>query len=72
VSLRFCFDVQAGTKVTFENEGDEYPGVIPADIIFVLEEKPHPYFVRQGNDLIYTAEITLLQVLTRSHSLFLS
>jgi DnaJ family protein B protein 4 len=55
---------KAGTKVTFENEGDEYPGIIPADLIFVLEEKPHPYFVRDGNDLIYTANINLLQALT--------
>lgn len=34
--------------------GDEHPGRIAADIIFVLQEKPHPAFRRDGNDLIYT------------------
>ena len=34
--------------------GDENPGRIAADIVFVLHEKPHPAFSRDGNDLIYT------------------
>jgi DnaJ family protein B protein 4 len=55
---------KAGTKVTFENEGDQKPGIIPADLVFVLAEKPHPVFQRQGNDLIYTAKISLKQALT--------
>jgi DnaJ family protein B protein 4 len=48
-----------GTKVTFPEEGDEVPGVIPADLIFELEEKPHPVFKREGNDLVHTASISL-------------
>ena len=52
-----------GTKVTFENEGDRGPGVIPADIILTLKEKPHPIFKRDGNDLIMKASITLEQAL---------
>eukprot|EP00742_Colponemidia_sp_Colp-10_P001028 GILJ01001114.1.p1 GENE.GILJ01001114.1~~GILJ01001114.1.p1 ORF type:complete len:201 (-),score=33.68 GILJ01001114.1:267-821(-) len=52
-----------GTKVTFEQEGDEAPGIIPADIIFVLDEKPHTRFKRENNDLIYTAEVTLADAL---------
>lgn len=55
---------KTGTKITFPEEGDEAPGVVPADIIFVLEEKPHPYFVREGDNLFYTANITLSQALT--------
>jgi len=55
---------KAGTKVTFHEEGDEAPGTVPADIIFVLEEKPHSYFVREGSNLIYAANITLAQALT--------
>ena len=34
--------------------GDENPGRIAADIVFVLQEKPHPVFRRDGNDLVYT------------------
>ena len=54
---------KAGTKVTFPSEGDVYPGKEPADMIFVLSEKPHAYFKRERNDLVYTSTITLRQAL---------
>ncbi|KAL9272653.1 DnaJ homolog subfamily B member 13-like protein [Drosera capensis] len=53
-----------GTKVTFPEKGNEEPGVIPADIVFVINEKPHPVFRRDGNDLLVDLEITLLESLT--------
>mmetsp|Transcript_29832 Transcript_29832/g.41207 ORF Transcript_29832/g.41207 Transcript_29832/m.41207 type:complete len:342 (+) Transcript_29832:55-1080(+) len=52
-----------GTKITFENRGDESPNVIPADIVFVIKQKPHPTYTREGNDLIYNASITLEEAL---------
>jgi len=55
---------KSGTKITFEKEGDETPGVIPADIIFVLEEKPHPLYKREKDDLVHTVDISLQQALT--------
>ncbi|XP_042668901.1 dnaJ homolog subfamily B member 13 isoform X1 [Centrocercus urophasianus] len=48
-----------GTRVTFEKEGDQGPNVIPADITFVIQEKPHPRFKRTKDDLIYVANIPL-------------
>lgn len=48
-----------GTKVTFENEGDEVPGVIPADIVFTLQTKPHSRFQRDGDDLLHTCQVSL-------------
>lgn len=48
-----------GTKITYEREGDERPGVIPADIIFVLREIPHPVFTRDGNDLKVAIDVSL-------------
>jgi len=53
-----------GTKLTFPKKGHEEPGIIPADIIFVVEEKPHPVYKRDGNDLFVSKEITLLEALT--------
>ena len=53
-----------GTKVTFENEGDEVPGHIPADVVFIIGEKPHANFKRVGNDLVYRANLSLLEALT--------
>jgi len=55
---------KAGTKLTFPEEGDEVPGRVPADIIFVLEEKPHPIFTRDGDNLIVTKKISLKEALT--------
>jgi DnaJ homolog subfamily B member 13 len=53
-----------GTKVTFPNEGDESPHSIPADVVFVIKQKPNPYFSRDGNDLVYTHSLPLVQALT--------
>jgi len=41
-----------GTKITFEGYGDEEPGLQSGDIQFVIQEKKHPIFTRDGNDLI--------------------
>lgn len=48
-----------GTKVTFPQEGDQAVGRVPSNIIFVIGEKPHSNFKREGNDLRHSAEITL-------------
>eukprot|EP01126_Amoeba_proteus_P037444 TRINITY_DN3862_c0_g2_i3.p1 TRINITY_DN3862_c0_g2~~TRINITY_DN3862_c0_g2_i3.p1 ORF type:complete len:164 (+),score=27.92 TRINITY_DN3862_c0_g2_i3:686-1177(+) len=53
-----------GTQVTFHDEGNVEPGIEPADICFVLQELPHPFYTRDNNNLIYTATITLAQSLT--------
>lgn len=53
-----------GTKITFPEKGNQEPGVIPADLIFVIDEKPHAIYKRDGNDLVVNQEITLLEALT--------
>lgn len=53
-----------GTKVTFPEKGNEEPGIIPADLVFVIEEKPHHVYVRDSNDLTVNQEISLLEALT--------
>ncbi|XP_029375081.1 dnaJ homolog subfamily B member 13 isoform X2 [Echeneis naucrates] len=53
-----------GTKIIFPKEGDQGPNSIPADIVFIVQQKKHPLFVRQHNDLIYTAQISLEMALT--------
>ncbi|KAG0197287.1 hypothetical protein BGX28_009227 [Mortierella sp. GBA30] len=55
---------KAGTKIRFPREGDEYPNGAIQDIVFTLEEKPHPVFTRRGDDLIMNLELTLLEALT--------
>ncbi|KAM9784360.1 dnaJ homolog subfamily B member 1-like [Syngnathus typhle] len=52
-----------GTKITFPREGDETPTNIPADVVFVVKDKPHPVFRREGSDIIYPAKISLRDAL---------
>ncbi|CAL9093875.1 unnamed protein product [Musa acuminata var. zebrina] len=40
------------------------PHIIPADIVFIIDEKPHDVFTREGNDLIATHKISLVEALT--------
>ncbi|KAJ3052699.1 Type I HSP40 co-chaperone, partial [Quaeritorhiza haematococci] len=59
--------MQDGQKITFTGEGDQAPGIIPGDIVIVLEEKEHPRFKRKDNDLHYDAQIDLLTALAGGH-----
>lgn len=53
-----------GTKITFENEGDESPNMIPADIVFTVQAKPHARFSRDGDDLVHKCQISLVEALS--------
>ncbi|MCJ1479779.1 Type I HSP40 co-chaperone [Lambiella insularis] len=52
-----------GYKKVFSGEGDQVPGVEAGDVVFEFEEKPHPRFVRKGNDLYYKAQVSLYTAL---------
>jgi DnaJ family protein B protein 4 len=54
---------KSGTKITFQEKGDETPTTIAADIVFTLEQKPHPQFEREGNDLVKTVKVDLNEAL---------
>jgi hypothetical protein len=53
-----------GTKITFPEKGNQEPGITPADLIFVVDEKPHAIFKRDGNDLVVNHKVSLLDALT--------
>ncbi|XP_022746868.1 dnaJ homolog subfamily B member 13-like [Durio zibethinus] len=53
-----------GTKITFPEKGNEQRGVIPSDLVFIIDEKPHSVFKRDGNDLVVTQKISLVEALT--------
>ncbi|XP_046900447.1 dnaJ homolog subfamily A member 1 isoform X1 [Hypomesus transpacificus] len=52
-----------GQKVVFHGEGDQEPGLEPGDIIIVLDQRVHPVFTRQGEDLIMTMDLQLVEAL---------
>ncbi|XP_061341549.1 uncharacterized protein LOC133287880 isoform X2 [Gastrolobium bilobum] len=50
-----------GTKITFLEKGNEQPNVIAADLVFIIDEKPHSVFTRDGNDLVVTHKVSLAE-----------
>jgi DnaJ-class molecular chaperone len=54
---------KSGTKITFQREGDQAPNKIPADIVFIIRDKPHPHFKRDASDLKYSCQISLKEAL---------
>lgn len=53
---------KSGTKIRFPKAGNETGGDAQ-DLVFVVEEKPHPTFTREGNDLICKLQIPLVDAL---------
>ncbi|BGP42464.1 Molecular chaperone (DnaJ super) [Rhodotorula kratochvilovae] len=51
-----------GTKIRFAKAGNEMAGGAQ-DIVFVIEEKPHATFKREGDDLVYTLKVPLVDAL---------
>lgn len=55
--------MKGGQTITFAGESDQAPGVIPGDVVIVIEEKPHERFKRNDNNLVIDVEIDLLMAL---------
>lgn len=55
---------KAGTKINFTNEGDYQQECQARQTVqFVIEEKPHAVFRREGNDLIATVPLSFKEAL---------
>lgn len=55
---------KAGTKINFSNEGDYQQECQARQTVqFVIEEKPHSVFRREGNDLIATVRLSFKEAL---------
>ena len=46
-----------------EGEGDQEPGLEPGDVYIVLDQKEHPVFHRQDDNLIMKMNIKLVEAL---------
>ncbi|KAH8966395.1 hypothetical protein BDL97_03G023300 [Sphagnum fallax] len=58
-----------GTRITFPEKGNGQPGVVAADLVFVVDERPDNLFKRDGNDLVVTHKVSLLEALKPSRLL---
>lgn len=52
-----------GTKMTFPNKGDTLHGYLPQDLTFVIDMKPHDTYTLEGNNLLVSQEIPLVDAL---------
>ncbi|GKU99731.1 hypothetical protein SLEP1_g12534 [Rubroshorea leprosula] len=52
-----------GTKITFPDKGNEQPNQLPADLVFIIDEKPHDFYKRDGNDLVVNKRMSLADAL---------
>ncbi|WOO81368.1 Mitochondrial protein import protein MAS5 [Vanrija pseudolonga] len=55
--------MKSGQQIKFNGESDQAPGIVPGDVVIVIEEKPHARFQRKGDDLFTEADIDLLTAL---------
>ncbi|KAH8821645.1 hypothetical protein F5884DRAFT_96330 [Xylogone sp. PMI_703] len=55
--------LKKGSKIKFKGVGDQEEGG-QQDLHFIIEEKPHPLFTRDGDDIIHTVDLTLKEALT--------
>lgn len=55
--------LKKGSKIRFKGVGDQEEGG-QQDLVFIVEEKAHPLYVRDGDNIIQTIELDLKEALT--------
>ena len=63
VTLNIDRGMRHGQKITMYGKADQEPGCEPGDIVFVIQQKEHPTFTRNGDDLYIKQSITLTEAL---------
>ncbi|CAK9233624.1 unnamed protein product [Sphagnum troendelagicum] len=52
-----------GTKITFPEMGNPQGKLMPADLVFIIDERPHDTFKREGDNLVTVQKISLTDAL---------
>lgn len=55
--------LKKGSKIRFKGVGDQEEGG-QQDLVFIVEEKPHPLYAREGDDVVHTVDLDLKEALT--------
>lgn len=63
LTIKIAPGIRACQKIIFKEEGNQGPNVIPADIVFEVEQVNHGIFQRNGDDLEFTATVPLSRAL---------
>lgn len=54
---------KTGSEITFVEKGNAQPHFVLADLVFVIDEKLHEIFKRDGDDNIMTHKLSLVDAL---------
>ena len=52
-----------GTKITFKEKGEQRAGRIPADVVFMIKDRPDDVFIRDGSNIRYRQKLSLKEAL---------
>lgn len=55
--------LKKGSKIRFKGVGDQEEGG-HQDLVFIVEEKKHPLFTRDGDDIVHVVDLDLKEALT--------
>lgn len=55
--------LKKGMEITFRDKGNQKLHELPPDLMFVIHEKPHQVYERDGNDLFVNYRLTLAEAL---------
>merc|ERR1712113_423292 len=64
LKIRIEQGMKSGDKIVEYEQADEEPGKIPGNVVFVIQERPHPTFKRKNADLLMEREVPLIDALT--------
>ncbi|KAM7274427.1 hypothetical protein ACFE04_016293 [Oxalis oulophora] len=63
LEVRVNKGMQDGQKIVFEEQADEAPDTTTGDIVFIVQQKPHPSFKRRSADLYVEHTLSLTEAL---------
>ncbi|KAK6912107.1 Chaperone DnaJ, C-terminal [Dillenia turbinata] len=52
-----------GTKIIFPDKGNKQPNQLAADLVFMIDERTHDFYKREGHDLIVRHTVSLAEAL---------
>jgi len=61
---------KCGTKIRYPQEANEDQGKLAGDIVFIVKAKPHQYFTRENENLVFTQNITLADALSGEQQMY--
>lgn len=61
LEVRIPPGIQDGTELRLKGQGEYAPGGVPGDLYVVVHVAPHPYFRREGNNIILRLPLSIVE-----------